>query len=642
VNKKNLYMVQVDHLYGNEEKSIYLPYTAGLLAAYALSDPDVARHYELKGFVFWRQPIEEAAASMDAPFLVGFSCYIWNTEYNKALAKKIKEIYRECVTVFGGHNVPNNTLMLEQCGYIDVLVHGEGEDAFKALLSAFASNGDLAGIHNISYRNDSGEIVKTCVSPVEDIDLPSPYLEGLFEPLFSQGDFNFCAVIETNRGCPNHCTYCDWGRLGQKFKIFPLDKVLKEIDWMAEHKIEYFWCADSSFGLFKRDMIIIDRLIERKLETGYPKTFKANYAERREVEVYEMCKKLNAVGMNKGATLSFQSLDPTVLKNINRQNITMERFAEMMALYNDAQIATYAELILGLPGETYESFRNGIETLLEAGQHNALNLHALVLLPNSQMADPAYRKKHGIQTVKTEFLQFHCEKAQDDIPEYYDLVVSTASMDSSMWVQSMMFFIFLQNFHQLGLLQFFAIYLYYETNLKYCEFYDKLLEWSKTNEHTLCGEIYASFNSKLSGVSVGKGSRSYINPIYGNTVWPLEEAVFLEILPNIERFYQEIEDFLHLFEIEQSVYSSLLAYQKGMLKQPNQRRAEIVLAYDLHHYFKRIYVHSYAKLEQKKNIIHAADKKYAKTWKDYAVGNVWYGRNDSRTLFSDIAVEYVI
>jgi len=79
-----------------------------------------------------------------------------------------------------------------------------------------------------------------------------------------------------------------------------------------------------------------------------------------------------------------------------------------------------------------------------------------------------------------------------------------------------------------------------------------------------------------------------------------------------------------------------------MLKQPNQRRAEIVLAYDLHHYFKRIYVHSYTKLEQKKNIIHAADKKYAKTWKDYAVGNVWYGRNDSRTLFSDIAVEYVI
>lgn len=640
MDKKNVYMVQVDHLYGNAEKSIYLPYATGLIAAYAWSDKRIKNCYSLAGFKFWREDVNKSVASLVNPFLVGFSCYIWNTEYNKAYAKRLKEIYPDCIVVFGGHNVPDSTSILEQNGFIDILVHGEGEEAFKLILLALAGNENLSGIHNISYRDTANEVIKTCSAPVADIDLPSPYLEGIFEPLINEGNFNFCAVIETNRGCPNHCSYCDWGRLGAKFKIFPMDKILKEIDWMAEHKIEYFWVADSSFGLFERDMVIIDRLIEKKLETGYPKVFKANYAEHREVEVYDICRKLNVVDMNKGATLSFQSLDPTVLKNINRTNITMKRFTEMMALYNDANIATYAELILGLPGETYESFCRGIETLLEAGQHNALNLHALVLLPNSEMAQPEYIKKFGIKTVRTEFSQFHCEKASDDIPEYYDLVVATDSMDSTMWVRSTMFFIFIQNYHQLGLLQFFAIYLFHENNIKYQDFYNRLIDWSEANKQTLCGEIYSKFNEKLSGVPSGKGSRSYTNNIYGNTVWPLEEAVFLEILPNFDRFFEEIQGFLSNFNIEQAVYQNLLTYQKGMLKQPNKCTSEISLAYDLHNYFKNIYVHSYDKLEKRNIILHAADKKSAKTWKEYAVENVWYGRNDSRCIFSDITVDY--
>lgn len=640
MNKKNIYMVQVDHLYGNKEKSIYLPYATGLLAAYAWSDKTIKDFYNLSGFKFWREDVEKSVASLDAPFLVGFSCYIWNTEYNKAFAKRLKEIYPDCIVVFGGHNVPDNTSMLEQYAFIDILVHGEGEEAFKALLLAYADNGDLSCIHNISFRTNLNDIVKTAFSPVADIDLPSPYLEGIFESLVNKGDFSFCAVIETNRGCPNHCTYCDWGRLGAKFKMFPLDKVLQEIDWMAEHKIEYFWVADSSFGLFERDMVIIDRLIEKKLETGYPKVFKANYAEHREVEVYDICRKLNVVDMNKGATLSFQSLDPTVLKNINRTNITMKRFTEMMALYNEANIATYAELILGLPGETYESFCQGIETLLEAGQHNALNLHALVLLVNSRMADPDYIEKFGIKTVRTEFSQFHCEKASNDIPEYYNLVYATKAMDASMWVKSTMFFIFIQNFHQLGLLKFFAIYLFHEKSIKYSEFYGRLIAWSELNPQTLCGNIFSEFGKKLRGVPEGKGSRTYMHKLYGDIIWPLEEGAFLDILPHSEQFYKEIDSFLNSFKIEDSVYRDLMAYQTGVMKHPNKYESEISLYYDFHNYFEKIYVHAYSKLEPKNNIIHLRDEKSAKTWKEYAIENVWYGRNDSRCIFSNITVNY--
>lgn len=640
MSKKNIYMVQVDHLYGNEEKSIYLPYATGLIAAYALADSYNNANYVLKDFVFWRQDIDEAVAVLDAPFIVGFSCYVWNTEYNKAFAKKLKQVYPDCIVVFGGHNVPCDTSMLEQFEYIDVLVHGEGEAPFKALLTALAVTGDLSVIPNISYRNQEKTIHQTPSAPSPDLDLPSPYLEGYFDDIISKGGFSFCAVIETTRGCPHHCAYCDWGRLGSKIRQFPLEKIKKEIAWIAENKIEYFWFADSSFGILERDKAIVEWLIELKAQTGYPKVFKVNYAENREKEVYEICRRLNEVDMNKGATLSLQSLNPTVLKNINRRSISMETFTEMMALYNKANIAMYAELILGLPGETYESFRRGISTLLEAGQHNALNLHALVLLPNSHMADPDYIKRFGIKTVKAEFSQFHCEKAENDIPEYYDLVVSTDTMDPSMWARSTLFFIYIQTFHQLGLLHFFAVYLFYEKGVRYDDFYSRLIEWSAANENTLCGKIFAEFTKKLSGVPEGNGSRTYMNKRYGNIVWPLEEGAFLDILPHSELFYQEIENFFSEFDIESSVFRNLMAYQIAMMKRPGKCKFELSLDYDFHRYFGKIYVHAHSELESIKNILHLNDDKCAKTWKEYATENVWYGRNDSRTLFRDITVEY--
>lgn len=641
MNKKNIYMVQVDHLYGNEEKSIYLPYAVGLIAAYALADENVKANYELKDFIYWRQNISEAVAALDSPFIIGFSCYVWNTEYNKAFAKRLKEVYPDCIIVFGGHNVPNDIVMLEQFDYIDILVYGEGEAPFKALLTALNGDCILSGIPNIAYRSNGKEIIKTTAAPPPALDLPSPYLEGYFDRILRNDDFSFCAVLETTRGCPHHCSYCDWGSLGSKIRQFPLEKINKEIEWMAENKIEYFWFADSSFGVLERDKMIVEWLIALKLKTGYPKVFKVNYAENREMEVYEICRKLNEVNMNKGATLSLQSLDHTVLKNINRKSISMDLFKKMMALYNEANIAMYAELILGLPGETYESFCKGISTLLEAGQHNAMNLHALVLLPNSHMADPEYVKKFGIQTVKTEFFQFHCEKVDNDIPEYYDLVVATDTMDTNMWVRSNIFFIYIQTFHQLGLLHFFAVYLHYEKGVKYDEFYSRLIEWSAANRDTLCGKVFTASTKKLSGVPEGTGSRSYMDKRYSNIVWPLEEGAFLEILPRSELFYEEIEAFLTSFNIEPAVYRDLMTYQSGMMKRPGKCKAEFSLKYDFHNYFGRIYVHAYSKLEEANNILHLTDGRCAKTWKEYATDNVWYGRNDSRTLFRNIIIEYL-
>ena len=68
-------------------------------------------------------------------------------------------------------------------------------------------------------------------------------------------------MIETNRGCPYHCTFCDWGTLiYSKIAKLPLERVFDEIDWLSRSGISDVMPADANFGIFAdRDGQIGDR-----------------------------------------------------------------------------------------------------------------------------------------------------------------------------------------------------------------------------------------------------------------------------------------------------------------------------------------------------------------------------------------------
>ena len=92
---KNVYFVQTNSVFGSGVRSAYLPYSIGTIAAYAWADERIKKEYCLKKFIFMRDDIDTIVASMEEPYFVGLSCYVWSMEFNKALAQKIKEIARE-------------------------------------------------------------------------------------------------------------------------------------------------------------------------------------------------------------------------------------------------------------------------------------------------------------------------------------------------------------------------------------------------------------------------------------------------------------------------------------------------------------------------------------------------------------------
>ena len=625
--KKNIYFVQVGFEF---DGSVYLPYAAGTIIAACRQNPEIEKEYAFPDIIYKREKLDDALIKLDNPYIVAFSCSVWNSEYNKTLAKKIKAKHPDCIIIFGGHSVSRDAKLLEN-DFIDILMFGEGERTFGSLLSKLR-DGKIEETFDIAFKTVDG-VTSTPIQPVSCLDdLPSPYLTGVFDKILADNKgLEFLCVLETNRGCPYSCAYCDWCA-GKKMRFFPIEKVLEEIRWLSENKIAYCFCADSNFGMFDRDVEIARALIEAKKSNGYPEVFRPCYEKNSDERVFEICSTLNSVGMDKGATMAYQTLCDDALKNIGRKNLTMEHFSSLMQKYNEAGIPTYSELILGLPGETKESFCKGICRLLENGQHNSLSVYHCEALPNSELTEPEFIKKHGIEIIKVAFNHIHSAPDKDEeVKEYSYLVRSTNTLSREDWVYANLFSVCVQCFHSLGILRYLAMYLHNEDKISYFDFYTGLLEFILKSEGTL-NKLWRSFKEKYETSLAGDWN--YYNKDFGNVTWFFEEGAFIEIINNYDNIINELKDYIDSFALAEEFLSELLSYQKLMLRKPFDNETELHFSYDFRSFFESITKGYKAELEKKSITLKISPVTRYDSIQDYAKETVWFGRRRGATLYS--------
>lgn len=629
---KNIYFVQVGFEF---DGSVYLPYSVGTIIAYCRNNPTIKNEYDFADIIFRREKLADALDKLSDPAIVAFSCNVWNMEYNKTLAGLVKERYPQCITVFGGHSIDEKSTLLQDEKAIDILMFGEGEVTFESLLLNLDDG--LFRVPNIAYK-ESGIVKRTerkyCTSLENH---PSPYLDGVFDKILKENEgTDFLSVLETNRGCPYSCTYCDWS-VGRKVRFFPEEKVLSEIKWLSDNKIAYCFCADSNFGMFERDVEFARVLADTKRRTGFPEVFRPCYEKNSDERVFEICSTLNSVGMDKGATMAYQTLSETALENIGRKNLTMEHFSSLMKKYNEAGIPTYSELILGLPGETKESFCKGICKLFENGQHNSVSVYHCEVLPNSVLSESYYIEKHKIETIKVAFNHIHsAPKKNEEVQEYSLLVRSTATLSREDWVYANLFSVCVQSFHSLGLLRYLAIYLYTQKNISYYDFYRKLLDYILKGKGRL-NLLWNSFKEKYENSFAGDWN--YYNEKFGDVTWFFEEGAFLEIVDNYEECFEELEGFIKSFGISDEVLDELMLYQRMIVRKPYEKEKEALLSFDFHRFFTGIIKGEEVVLEREVNTIKVTPRTIYKELPAFAKETVWFGRRRGAAIYSGTEVE---
>ena len=571
------------------------------------------------------------------PSFVGFSCYMWNVAYNLALAKAVKEKYPEAIISFGGPQIPDDTEYLENYDFIDVLTHGEGETVFYELLSAIGDGKDFSEIKNISFRKE-GEIKHNPKGePCDLTDFPSPYTNGYFDYIVDDekhAGVQFDTVLESNRGCPFGCIYCYFSRSGNSFRLFPLEKVKAELLWMAKKKVTFCVCADSNFGMIDRDEEIADYIIEIKKKYGYPERIETLAGKNKTEVTFRINQKFEKVGLNRGISVAVQSMNPEVLRIIGRKNMTFESLCAQLKMYRENGMYTYTDLILGLPGETFESYCNGLFTVIEAGQHYSINVNRCELLPNTALHSKEMIEKYKIKTIKSNLCQNHTHITEDDsLGSRSEIVVETSTMSSAEWREALRISTMVLAFHCMGLLRYLAIYFRKARNVSYQDFYMGIFKKSAEDNDI----IYRILNSVCKSVDsflAGEGNLNYHDSRFGEVYWPFEEAMVLNCIYNRDLFYDSVSKALSEYMDEE--VKDLIEYQKFIVNLPSLPDRKLSSKYDWPDYFKDIFNDKYLKPVKKQTEIFIKASPFS-NWFEFAKETLWFGKRSDR-IISDFSL----
>ncbi len=580
-------LVQIGDRFGDQ---YYLPYAIGILQAYAqsrLADPAGVKF----GIpLYYRTDPDEAVRILAGSHMLFFSVYLWNYALSIEIARRYKERYPETIIIFGGPQVPENRQRLAgfmaEHRFIDLACYGEGEESFLQMLEHRESR-SWDKVPGVAFHH-MGEIIITSRPPVlEDLELiPSPYLTGVFDPLIAlTGTQKWSALIETNRGCPFTCAFCYWGAgVRRKLRTYSLKRIMEEVDWFSKNNIEFLFCCDANFGILERDNEIVDKIISCKSENGFPKAFSIQSTKNSTTSIYNLQRRLNQAGLQKGVNLALQSLYPPTLKAISRSNISSEVYGELLALFNNAGIPAFSDIILGLPEETYDSYINGIEQLINQGQHTRIQFINLTVLENTAMADQEYINLYGLELIDSIIVSHHTSLQETScVAETQKLVIGSRAMPQDKWVKARIFSWVLSLFYYDRLLQIPFLLLARLGGVGIRSIVEHFIS---------CGTAFPVTGNLIEFISrmakaVATGKPEYVASVdYLNIWWQVDEYLMIQLIRDskLDLFYEEALKILEPLatSLPLGIVEDALHLSRHLLKEPFANGdLELTLSYQL-------------------------------------------------------------
>jgi len=571
-------MVQINNSFSNQS---YLPYSVGIFEASARKYLKNPEKFEFLSAIYSRISVDEAVSQLFGVDIVCFSTYIWNVRLSLKIAEEVKKRNSNVLIVFGGPEVPIEGVesFLRMNSFIDLACHGEGEVIFPSILENYERR-EWSNAAGLSYLDEAGKFVQTglCERTSRLEKIPSPYLDGVFSRLIKENSqTQWIALWETNRGCPFSCAYCDWGSATKNIVYERnLEDLFREIDWFSENKIEFIFCCDANFGILERDIEIVEYMAKNKRKFGYPKAMSVQSTKNFTEKSYNIYRLMAASGLNKGVSLSLQSLNEETLKNIGRNNVPIQVFKKVQEELTALNIQTFTDLILGLPGETYESFADGASTAAANGQHNRIQFNNLSILTNSQMGDVDYQKKFGLDIVETKIINIHGTlNDSEDTCERQRLVVGTSAMPKDDWVKARVFgwMMSLLHFDKLLQVPFVILNKHFEIGFR-----DLIETFTQSgNLPPLLSEILSFFTAKAIDIQTG-GVEFSESKQWLNIWWPADELMFIKLCAEnkINRFYEEAEDVLAVLlemkkiHVRGTILNETMVLNKSLIKMPHQ------------------------------------------------------------------------
>jgi len=352
----------------------------------------------------------EASIYENPPDVLALSNYVWNHRIGLEMFDLIHSHNPNAITVWGGPNFPQDLesqqSFLKNYSNVDFYVPIEGEIGFSNIIEEVLNISELGYKKEILFKKP----IDGCVSRKPDgllqftipeirtkklDEIPSPYLTGLLDKFF---DGKLTPMLQTNRGCPFTCTFCvDGADTVNRVNQFGLERVSSELDYIGKHipnNVHSLHISDLNFGMYPRDLEICDGIVDIQKKYDYPHKVLSTTGKNKKERIIQAIEKLNGT---MSLTMSVQSMDEQILRNIRRSNISVDHMLALEPTIKKVGLVTESEVILALPGETYQTQIDTLKKLLTA-KLDYIQVYTCMLINGSELNTPEQRKKWNFQT----------------------------------------------------------------------------------------------------------------------------------------------------------------------------------------------------------------------------------------------------
>lgn len=323
----------------------------------------------------------EAILARD-PHLVGFTCYLWNIDRTLWIAERLKARRPELIVLLGGPEITADNRWTLDHPAVDYAAIGEGEQTFVELLNwldkpaakrerAYGLNvldQPIAGLHTRGMTT-----IPPFRKPLPHLnDISSPYLAGILDAADEK-----MLLLETIRGCIYKCKFCYYPKSYDDLYYVAEEKIVANLRHARERGATEVVLLDPTLNQGRN----FDKFVELLARENPDHQF-TYFGELRAEGIKESTARLLKQANFSDVEIGLQSIDPLAMDLMDRKN-NLKAFERGVRALLDVGIRVKVDLIIGLPGDTLESVRRGLDYLHANRFFSEIQVFNLAILPGT-------------------------------------------------------------------------------------------------------------------------------------------------------------------------------------------------------------------------------------------------------------------
>mgnify|MGYP001234339276 FL=1 len=307
-------------------------------------------------YVAWRKKVLEYKPDVIISSIVEDTYYIW-----RKFMDQIKD--QKFISVVGGVFITYNPK--EFIGKADYICRGEGDEVIPELMNLISDGKDGHHLPNI-YPNEMRPALNVNTLPPTDHEIFDK--RSLYRPF--QGRIIKVATVETQRGCPFKCKFCNSPSNAGIYKeetdsLFFRHRTVEHIEMEIQHLIktidvEFLWIVTDT--LLTTSKKKFDEFCD--MYSKYKIPFFAQ--TRPELLSPHQAKRLVEIGCEK-LNMGVEHGDPQFRKDVIGRVYDNQKAIDAFRIAKEAGLSTTCNFIIGYPYETMESCMKSVDLAAKLG-----------------------------------------------------------------------------------------------------------------------------------------------------------------------------------------------------------------------------------------------------------------------------------